>query len=69
MAVFQEVKEMDYKNISSYFVLSYYHHLVSSTIYIFLAHCIKKKKEKEKKTTNKGCRCRDRKYTLTASSH
>lgn len=28
-----------------------------------------KKKKKKKKATNKGCRCRDRKYTLTASSH
>lgn len=53
MAVFQEVKEMDYKNISSYFVLCYYHHLVSSTIYIFLAHCIKKKKKRKKKQPTK----------------
>lgn len=68
LAVFQEVKEMDYKNISSYFVLYCYHHLVSSTIYIFFAHCIKT--TTTTKTTNKkGCRCKDTKYTLKASSH
>jgi len=54
MAVFQEVKEMDYKNISSYFVLCYYHHLVSSTIYIsFLPIACKKKKKKKKKQPTK----------------